>query len=63
MGGRYEPGMFVFYMFIYLFLASLGLHCRAGVLELWRGELLFSCGSHSVASLVVEHGLWRTRLP
>ena len=47
MGGRYEPGMFVFYMFIYLFLASLGLHCRAGVLELWRGELLFSCGSHS----------------
>ena len=69
MGGRYEPGMFVFYIFIYLFLASLGLHCRAGVLELWRGGAALQlwlalsgfsrCGARPVAhaaSVAVECG-------
>ena len=46
MGVRYQPGSFVFCIFIYLFLAALGPHCWAGFSRCGQGVLLFSCGSH-----------------
>ena len=49
-----------FILFIYLFLAALGLHCCARAFSS-RGEggplLVAVCGLTAVASLVVEHGL------